>query len=99
MYEAIVKGDNVLEPGLPESFNVLLKELQSLALDVELLESAPPERQRSFGDFGGGGGDGDAEDRYRGLVSGRPRRPLPERASLAARRTIRAQRSEDSEAP
>ena len=38
MYEAIVKGDNVLESGLPESFNVLLKELQSLALDVELLE-------------------------------------------------------------
>ena len=41
MYEAIVKGDNVLESGLPESFNVLMKELQSLALDVELLESAP----------------------------------------------------------
>ena len=38
MYEAIVKGENVLEPGLPESFNVLVKELQSLALDVELLE-------------------------------------------------------------
>ena len=38
MYEAIVKGENVLEPGLPESFNVLMKELQSLALDVELLE-------------------------------------------------------------
>jgi DNA-directed RNA polymerase subunit beta len=41
MYEAIVKGDNVLESGLPESFNVLIKELQSLALDVELLEAAP----------------------------------------------------------
>jgi len=38
MYEAIVKGDNVLESGLPESFNVLIKELQSLALDVELIE-------------------------------------------------------------
>jgi DNA-directed RNA polymerase subunit beta len=38
MYEAIVKGDNTLESGLPESFNVLIKELQSLALDVELLE-------------------------------------------------------------
>ena len=47
MYEAIVKGDNVLESGLPESFNVLLKELQSLGLDVELLETAPPERQRT----------------------------------------------------
>jgi len=40
MYEAIVKGENVLEPGLPESFNVMLKELQSLALDVELVEDA-----------------------------------------------------------
>jgi DNA-directed RNA polymerase subunit beta len=39
MYESIVKGENVLEPGLPESFNVLVKELQSLALNVELVES------------------------------------------------------------
>jgi len=38
MFETIVKGENVLEPGLPESFNVLVKELQSLALDVELME-------------------------------------------------------------
>jgi DNA-directed RNA polymerase subunit beta len=38
MYEAIVKGDNLLEPGLPESFNVMVKELQSLGLDVELVE-------------------------------------------------------------
>ena len=38
IYEAIVKGDNVLEPGLPESFNVMVRELQSLALNVELLE-------------------------------------------------------------
>jgi len=37
IYEAIVKGENTLEPGLPESFNVLIKELQSLCLDVELL--------------------------------------------------------------
>jgi len=43
MYEAIVKGENVLEPGLPESFNVMVKELQSLALDVELLEEKPAE--------------------------------------------------------
>ncbi|MBT3182561.1 MAG: DNA-directed RNA polymerase subunit beta [Deltaproteobacteria bacterium] len=38
MYEAIVKGEKVLEPGLPESFNVLMKELQALCLDVELME-------------------------------------------------------------
>jgi DNA-directed RNA polymerase subunit beta len=41
MYEAIVKGENTLETGLPESFNVLLKELQSLALNVELVEETP----------------------------------------------------------
>jgi DNA-directed RNA polymerase subunit beta len=38
IYEAIVKGENFLEPGTPESFNVLVKELQSLALDVELTQ-------------------------------------------------------------
>ena len=39
MYEAIVKGDTHLVPSLPESFNVLVKELQSLAIDVELIET------------------------------------------------------------
>jgi len=38
MYEAIVKGDPILQSGVPESFHVLIKELQSLCLDVELLE-------------------------------------------------------------
>jgi DNA-directed RNA polymerase subunit beta len=38
MYEKIVKGDNFLEAGLPESFNVLIKELQGLCLDMELLD-------------------------------------------------------------
>jgi DNA-directed RNA polymerase subunit beta len=38
IYEAIVKGEHTSEPGLPESFNVLVKELQSLCLDVELIE-------------------------------------------------------------
>jgi DNA-directed RNA polymerase subunit beta len=45
MYEAIVKGEQVLESGLPEAFNVLIKELQSLGLDVELVE----EETRSTG--------------------------------------------------
>ena len=36
-YEAIIKGENISEPGIPESFKVLLKELQSLALDVRVL--------------------------------------------------------------
>ena len=37
-YEAIVKGQNVPQPGIPESFKVLIKELQSLALDVKVLD-------------------------------------------------------------
>ncbi|MBI4844679.1 MAG: DNA-directed RNA polymerase subunit beta [Nitrospirae bacterium] len=46
VYEAIVKGDPNLEPGVPESFHVLIKELQSLGLDVELLEEKPTETGR-----------------------------------------------------
>ena len=37
-YEAIIKGENIPEPGVPESFKVLLKELQSLGLDVKVLD-------------------------------------------------------------
>ena len=37
-YEAIVKGQNVPQPGIPESFKVLIKELQSLGLDVKVLD-------------------------------------------------------------
>ena len=53
VYEAIVKGENIPEPGIPESFKVLLKELQSLCLNVEVLSS----RRR---------GDRDARRRRRG---------------------------------
>jgi DNA-directed RNA polymerase subunit beta len=38
IYEAIVKGEAAMEPGVPESFNVLIRELQSLCLDVELIK-------------------------------------------------------------
>ena len=37
MYESIVKGENMMSPGIPESFNVLVKELQCLGLDVNLI--------------------------------------------------------------
>ena len=43
IYEAIVKGEAAIEPGVPESFNVLIRELQSLCLDVELIKLAPGE--------------------------------------------------------
>ena len=46
MYESIVKGDYALEAGLPESFNVLIKELQSLCLNVELVEDRQPQRRQ-----------------------------------------------------
>src|SRR5258708_4108500 len=44
IYEAIVKGEAAIEPGVPESFNVLIRELQSLCLDVELMkrQQQPP---------------------------------------------------------
>ena len=41
IYEAIVKGESAIEPGVPESFNVLIRELQSLCLDVELMKRKP----------------------------------------------------------
>lgn len=44
-YEAIVKGENIPEPGIPESFKVLIKELQSLSLDVKLLDEGGEEVQ------------------------------------------------------
>ena len=47
MYEAIVKGENTLEAGLPESFNVLTKELQALCLDVEMLSDDDGEQSSS----------------------------------------------------
>ena len=43
VYEAIVKGDNIPEPGIPESFKVLMKEMQSLCLNVEVLDDAGKE--------------------------------------------------------
>ncbi|MFP3361461.1 hypothetical protein R0K17_29575, partial [Planococcus sp. SIMBA_143] len=42
-YEAIVKGENVPKPGVPESFRVLMKELQSLGLDVNILDDQDEE--------------------------------------------------------
>ena len=49
MYEKIVKGDNFLEAGLPESFNVLVKELMSLGLDVNLVPEEQKKTQREGG--------------------------------------------------
>jgi DNA-directed RNA polymerase subunit beta len=45
IYEAIVKGDNKLQSGTPESFNVLVKELQSLGLEIKLEKKAPQEKE------------------------------------------------------
>ncbi len=55
-YEAIVKGENIPEPGVPESFKVLLKELQSLGLDIRVLteDAQEVEIQEDLGDDGEG---------------------------------------------
>jgi DNA-directed RNA polymerase subunit beta len=53
IYEAIVKGEAAIEPGVPESFNVLIRELQSLCLDVELVKTAerkPPQLEAAAAD-------------------------------------------------
>ncbi len=50
MYEKIVKGQNVLEPGIPESFRVLTKELQSLGLDVDLMEEEITSKVKTGGE-------------------------------------------------
>jgi DNA-directed RNA polymerase subunit beta len=47
IYESIVKGDNALEAGIPESFNVLVKEMQSLGLDVKVGYSNPVDQAAS----------------------------------------------------
>jgi len=53
IYEAIVKGEAAIEPGVPESFNVLIRELQSLCLDVELIKQ--PEKETSGAGCSSGG--------------------------------------------
>ena len=77
VYEAIVKGENIPEPGIPESFKVLLKELQSLCLNVEVLSCG---RHRGR----------DARHRRRRLPRrrGTRHRPVPPlRAVLASKRS------------
>ena len=78
VYEAIVKGENVPEPGIPESFKVLIKEMQSLCLNVEVLS------QRR-------GRDRDARYRRGCLPRGRGtrHRPVPARAEQCRRGLIR----------
>ncbi len=68
-YEAIVKGEDVIQPGIPESFHVLMKELQSLGLSVELLYEEP--ETLGLGDFDEGFDD-DLVDTLQpfGLVGG-----------------------------
>ncbi|MGA7272309.1 MAG: DNA-directed RNA polymerase subunit beta [Acidimicrobiia bacterium] len=69
VYEAIVKGDNIPEPGIPESFRVLVKEMQSLGLSVEMLSAGEEVELREL-----------EEDAYRpaeslGIDLSRPERP------------------------
>ena len=69
VYEAIVKGDNIPEPGIPESFRVLIKEMQSLCLNVEMLAAGEEVELRELED-----------DMYRsteslGIDLSRPERP------------------------
>ena len=88
MYEAIVKGEHVLESGLPESFNVLLKELQSLCLNVELIEdpNAPAQAGVDSGVDGARGGGEGQRGGSRGGQRAAPRRPVSSAANRVQRK-------------
>jgi DNA-directed RNA polymerase subunit beta len=91
-YEAIVKGENVMEPGVPESFKVLIKELQSLALDVKVLtenreevEIKTPEDEMA-----------EAERREYGLLMGDEQSVMSQTA-VAAREAVAEAPAEEEE--
>ena len=70
VYEAIVRGDDTFEAGIPESFNVLVKEMRSLGLNVDLHNSKLQRRRRVAGSGGvirkrDGSGEGAAPDSQR----------------------------------
>jgi DNA-directed RNA polymerase subunit beta len=89
-YEAIVKGENVMEPGVPESFKVLIKELQSLALDVKVLTENREEVEiRSPEDE-----MGESERREYGLLMG-DEQPAVSQTAVAAREVV----AESADAP
>ena len=76
-YEAIIKGENIPEPGIPESFKVLLKELQSLCLDVRVLRDDNTEVQiMETVDFG--------DTDLRSVIEGDRRYDNKEEATLGA---------------
>ncbi len=75
MYESIVKGEHVLEAGLPESFNVLAQGAAGLCLDVELVEdpTAPREHEHRAGTPGGTGARrARPPRRWRRMIDGEP---------------------------
>jgi DNA-directed RNA polymerase subunit beta len=99
MYEKIVKGDNSLEAGLPESFNVLVKELQSLALDVELIEDELVDSQAPAL-YGGGSADSELPgSAAKGLPEAKPgaRKPgRPTKKAAAEKAAARAQETAEA---
>jgi len=90
-YEAIVKGENVPEPGVPESFKVLIKELQSLGLDVRVLDQDNEEIE--IGEDAEGDDDVDDE-----LAIGIPSRVASRTPELRKRRDEVASDAEEEEA-
>jgi DNA-directed RNA polymerase subunit beta len=70
MYESIVKGEHILEPGLPESFNVMMKELQSLGLNIELVEEEEVEEGMEGLDEPAAGAEGTAAGQGQPIIPG-----------------------------
>ena len=89
VYEAIVKGENIPEPGIPESFKVLIKEMQSLCLDVEVLVD------HGRGDRDARAGRGRVPDRRGARDRHQPTRARVRRRGRAARRGEELSRCSD----
>ena len=90
-YEAIVKGHNVPKPGVPESFKVLVKELQSLCLDVKVLDEHGEEIELKDEDEDEGGYNGNYNDEELSLYDGLGRQRC--RRGRGCRRWLRADRT------
>ena len=103
-YEAIVKGENIAEPSIPESFKVLLKEMQSLALDVQVLSDEGREVEvREEDDELLRAAEELGIDRRPARSARRPASPRPRRSRKAPKASTRApswcsQRTRSSEA-
>ena len=99
IYESIVKGDASFTAGLPESFNVLIRELQSLCLDVELIPTKKRKPEPSGRDHGTGAGGLRTHETKLHRQQDRPSGPTSTRSRSAWRRPRRSRTGRSARSP